>query len=144
VEPVGFAVYLERSGNVKQALFLSVACAVSLLIAGCGGGPAEQMNAMTRTIREMTDTLKTITDEQSAKAAAPKLDELAKKLPAQQKSFKEARGKLDPEEAKRVAREFLEAMGALGQEMQRVNTDVPQAREVVKKVQEAMAGVSPE
>lgn len=103
----------------------TVGLALLLLTSACGGGGAESlMDVGKSTMEELTTTLESIQDEESAIAAVPKLEALG----ARMKSLKEQTEALSEEEQKELKgmeddAETRELLGKMMKEMMRVQMD---------------------
>jgi hypothetical protein len=124
---------------MKKALIWGAGLA--LLVVACSKGantPDGIMQDMLGMMNDMTATLATIKDEASAKAAVPKLEELAKKGEELKKRADELKTKVskDEEEAlkKKYEPQIKEATEKLMKETFRVAT-VPGAAEAMKAMQ---------
>ncbi len=119
--------------------FALVALGAAFLCYGCGGDSHESLNDETCDIfTEMTEIMATITDEASAKEAAPKIEALAvefKDIVQREKSLGDP-----PDDVKReLEKKMSAAMQDFFKEMMRVG----QVEGAMKQIEKAMEGVGP-
>jgi len=124
---------------MKKALIWGAGLA--LLVVACSKGsnsPDGVMQDMLAMMNDMTATLATIKDEASAKAAIPKLEDLAKKGEELKKRAEELKTKVSKEDEEALKKKYepqiKEATEKLMKETFRVAT-VPGAAEAMKAMQ---------
>ncbi len=114
--------------------FALAALGAALLCYGCGGDTHESLDIFT----DMTDVMKTITDEATAKDAAPKIEALAADFKAIMEKG-EALG--DPPED--VKKELEDKMSAAMQDFSKEMMRVHQIEGAMEQLEKAMEGMSP-
>ena len=122
-------------GAFMRALCAFVCSAVVLCaFAGCGGADQDTMpKAFIQLLDDTTATLKEINDVPTARAAEPKLKELADrkaKLDEQAKATKMSKADMD-ESDKKYVQPMQEAGDRLTAEITRIATNSPEAAEIV-------------
>ncbi len=98
--------------------FTFLSCAAALL-SGCGGSPS--VDDLPSVTEELVATLKTIKDADGAKAAAPKLEELAEKIHALQKQSV-AGNATAPSNPEQFAQKQQTALAVYGEELVRISS----------------------
>ena len=118
----------------RSILAALITGALSLLVAGCGGDDIDTMpKAFIQLFDDSTATLKTITDVPTARAAEPKLKELAArkaKLDDQAKTTTLSKDGMAKSDAKYVE-PIQQAGEKMGAEIGRIATASPEAAEIV-------------
>src|SRR5437879_5822024 len=100
---------------MRKIFSMVLACAFMMAFTGCGKSPAEQ--AMSDTLDKMKEevaVLKTVTDEASAKAAAPKLKAIHEELA---KSAKNTATPPSPDEAAKLVEKYGKDLAEVTQQM---------------------------
>jgi uncharacterized protein YicC (UPF0701 family) len=115
---------------------------VALMLSGCGNSHDSLMGKMVSTMEQTADVLESIKDEESAKAAEPKL----KKLGERMESLKEQVDEMDdpsPEVEKQLKEKYekrvKEALGKLMREGMRIGMN-PELSKHVRDVTSGMQG----
>lgn len=106
---------------MRSKSLLAIACLVALSCTGCADSPDAIAQDAVNTSKELTATLKTVTDEASAKAAAPKL----KSIGAQMQKINDRMKALKPDQQQVLAQKLAAQMGeamAMIPEVMRVGT----------------------
>ena len=84
---------------------ITLCVGILLLVSGCGDSHESVINDSVKLMKEMTAILKTVKDEESAKAAKPKLKALSEKMEAIEKRSK-ALGEPTAEQQKKLEEKF--------------------------------------
>jgi acetoin utilization deacetylase AcuC-like enzyme len=128
-----------------RPIALCVTLCLALVVTGCGDTPESVTKKMISKMQAMADVLKTVKDEPSAKAAAPKIKALSADLKEIQKKMEA----MKPSEAeqKRLAeahmKPMMEAMGQLMQEVMRIGMDPKLQTPEIKAALKEMDDVKP-
>jgi uncharacterized protein (DUF3084 family) len=112
------------------------AVTLALFVVGCGEEKAALPKAFLSLLNETADALATIKDVDSAKAASPKLKELAdrkKKLDEQAQAMKVSKSEMQSLDAE-YAPKMKEAGQRLTTEIMRIATTSPEAAEIVADI----------
>lgn len=109
-----------------KSLSITVALGICFVLVGCKKTHEDVMKGSLSCVKEMTDVMKTVKDEASAKAAAPKIKAIADRMKA---LGEEAKKMSEPskEEAQRLKEKYepqmKEAMSAFMGEVMRITMD---------------------
>jgi len=124
-------------------LCVALALALPLLLTGCADTPESVTKKMMAKMQDIVNVLKTIKDEPSAKAAAPKLKGLSADLKQIQKKMEA----MKPSEAeqKRLQeahmKPMMETMAQMMQELMRIGMDpklqTPEVQAVLKEIDQS-------
>jgi len=125
-----------EEGLVTKKMFVGVAAlAVVVLVSGCGDNYDAHMRNMLKLSGEISETIESAKDKESAEKAATKLDELHKKLLKLLERGKKIQEKISQEELKRLSDKYsgdmMNASNRIGAATQQLLRN-PEAAKILK------------